>query len=149
MLPQKHTIKHLRSYKRTLPRSNQANPSHHANNARRAKRNPNYPSPPHRTSRRGPRRTLTTDITSVLSAQKKSGGIRVACGRVEHAGLSSIWAASRNGRPTRAPLLLDNRQRMARCHLRGNGVVLDAICRRMSCPRTSIAGARRSSIPNL
>jgi hypothetical protein len=87
--------------------------------------------------------------TSAQSAQRRLRGIHEECGLAEHAGPCFTSAASRNGPPTKAPLLLANRRKMAKCHLQGSGAVQVATFPRMFYQRISTVGARRSLIPSL
>lgn len=69
-------------------------------------------------------------------------------GRVEPAGPCSILAASRNGPPKRAPPLPVSESPMAKCHLRVNGDVRDAICPKTSYLHRLHVGARKRWIPS-
>jgi hypothetical protein len=133
--------------KQTLPPSSQVSLSPHESNDRPAKRSPNYPNPMRRTLRREHTKISIMATTNALSVQRRSRGIREVFGPAELAGPCSISAVSRNGLPTRAQPRLASRPRTVRCHLQGNGGVQAATCPKMSYPRTSTVGARRSSTP--
>jgi hypothetical protein len=137
----------LRVYRQTPPPSSPASLSLHAND-RLARRSPRRPSRTRPISQRGHTRTSTTDTTNARYAQRRSGGTRAVSGRAERVGLYSIWAASRNGQRTRdQPLPASRPLRTGKRLPRDNGAVPDAICQRMSFPRTSTAGAKRSWSP--
>jgi hypothetical protein len=144
-LPQQ-SQKHHQAYKQMLPPSSQdsqlprARHDHHARSNRKPRSRSHQTLPLERT------KTLTTVTTNVPSAPRRSRGVHAASGRAGHAGPCSTWAVSRSGPPTRDQWLRDNKLKMEKCLLRGNGAALVAICPRTFCPRTSTAGVRRNRI---
>lgn len=99
---------------------------------------------PHPTSPREHTKTLTTVTTNAPSAPRTSSDAQRVCGRAGHVGLSSIWAASRSGPPTKVQQLLVSKLRTVKHHHRGSGAALGVTCPRTFCRRISRVGARRS-----
>jgi len=120
------------------------NPLPLANHGRHARSNRRPPNRPRPISPPGHTKISIMVTTSAPSVPRKLQDVRVVSGRAEHAGPSSILDASRSGQQTRAQQRHDNRLRTEKCLLPGNGVVRDAICPRIFCPRTSTAGVRKS-----
>ena len=131
------------------PRSNPGNHWSAASHDHRKRSSRSYPSRLHPTSPRERTKTSTTATTSAPSVQRILRDAQRVCGRAARAGLSSTWAASRSGRPTRDPPLLVSRRRTVKHHHRGSGAALDVTCRKTLSQRTSHAGVRRSWIQNL
>ena len=137
------------TYKQMLPRSSQANLLLHASHDRRVRRNRKLLNLQHPTSPLGPTKISITATTNVLFVLRISRGTREEFGPAELAGPCSILVVSRSGRRTRVRPQHANRLRMVSCRLQGNGAVLGVIFLKMFCPKTSIAGVRRSSTPRL
>ena len=124
----------------------QANPSPLANHDHRARSSRKHLNPPHPISPPGHTRISIMVTTSAPFALKTSQGVHGAFGRAEHAGLCSIWAASRSGQQTRVRLQRDSRLRTEKYLLQGSGAAPAATYQRTPYPRTSTVGARRSWI---
>jgi hypothetical protein len=130
------------------PRSNPGNHWSAASHDHRKRSSRSCPSRLHPTSPRERTKTSITVTTSAPSVQRTSSDAQRVCGLAAHVGLSSTWAASRSGQPTRDPPLLVSRLRTAKHRHRGSGAALDVICRKMFSRRTSHAGVRRNWIRN-